>query len=82
MYKIIVNCEENDIVDIKCGGPRFLGYDFFVENEPEDFIEFIKNSLKENKQPLLSIYSINEENSKAKIWSKEEILKCIKDGYQ
>lgn len=79
--KIIVDCEDNDIVDIKCGGPRFLGYDFFVKTEEvEEVIDFIKEKLKENNQPLIRIFSTSG-SEKAELWTKEKIEKCIKDGY-
>lgn len=31
--KISVNCVANDPVDIRCGGPNYLGFDFFVEEK-------------------------------------------------
>ena len=31
--KICVNCVPNDPVDIRCGGPNYLGFDFFVREE-------------------------------------------------
>lgn len=80
--KIIVNCEENDIVDIKCGGPRFLGYDFFVnESESKDIINFIKEKLKEFNQPLLHIFCIDIRDESVELWSKDKISECIKKGY-
>ena len=82
MKKIIVNCEYNDPIDIKCGGPHILGYDFFIDDvNVEEYIVFIKEQLKINKQPLMEI-SIRDENREGvHIWNKEEIQKCIKEGY-
>lgn len=80
--KIIVDCEDNDIIDIKCGGPRFLGYDFFVNSEEVDeIISFIKEELKKNEQPLIRIFHVKETNLSVELWTKEKISKCIKDGY-
>ena len=31
--KISVDCVSNDPVDIRCGGPEFLGFDFYVREE-------------------------------------------------
>ena len=80
MKLIVVNCEENDIVDIKCGGPRYLGFDFIVnDNEVEEMTNFIKDTLKENNTPLISIYST--ETTSTNLWTKEKIKECIKEGY-
>lgn len=81
MVKIVVDCEENDIIDIKCGGPRILGYDFYVEDEKADeLVDFIKEMLKKYKQPLMGISKIPNVTC-TKAWDKEDIEKCIKEGY-
>ena len=42
--KIAVDCVHNDPVDIRCGGPLYLGFDFFVKKEETDeMIEYIMN---------------------------------------
>ena len=80
-----INCEENDSIDIKCGGAYILGYDFCIETD-EDNIEavkcFIVNTLKKYKQPLMSInvYDMSE-SLKPRLWTLREIEKCIKEGY-
>ena len=80
MKKIVIDCERNDIVDIKCGGPEYLGFDFFVEDENiENIITFIKEELKKNSLPLISINYYDTNNTK--VWTKEQISKCIKEGY-
>ena len=81
MTKIVVDCEENDIVDIRCGGPRILGYDFYVEDEEvKDLVKFIKEMLKKYNQPLMKIQTISNVTS-FYVWNKENIEKCIKEGY-
>ena len=80
MKKIVIDCERNDIVDIKCGGPEYLGFDFFVEDENiDEMILFIKEELKKNNLPLISINYYDTNNTK--IWTKEQISECIKEGY-
>lgn len=84
MRRIVVNCEYNKFGDICCGGPRFLGYDFFVdENEYdiEDMKSFIKDELHKNHFPLLDISDIAELQEGVKGWNKDMILECIKKGY-
>lgn len=79
MIKITVDCEENDSFDIKCGGASILGYDFYVETK-EGMEDFIREELKKNNQPCLSI-SFSEVNLTTKAWTKEMISECIKNGY-
>lgn len=31
--KICVDCVKNDPVDISCGGPDYLGFDFYVQKD-------------------------------------------------
>ena len=75
--KICVDCIENDPVDIRCGGPQYLGFDFYVEIDKKDgIIEFIKNKLVELDLPLKKIYCQEEkEISESKVWNSDRI--CI-----
>lgn len=81
MVAIVVDCKENDIVDIKCGGPTMLGYDFFVKEEDVDATkELIKTELQKNNQPLLNI-TTREAPVNAKLWTPDMIKECIIRGY-
>jgi len=80
MYKIIVNCEENDRADIRCGGPLFLGFDFFVKKDPEKVKKYIEDKLKENNLSYISIEIIDYGIPRA--WTLQEIKECIKKGYK
>ena len=77
--KICVNCVPNDPVDIRCGGPNYLGFDFFAKlEETEQMKKFIVVSLKELGIPLVSISENRIVNiSKDKVWDKNKILTCI-----
>ncbi len=88
--KIEVNCVNNDPVDIKIGGPYFLGFDFFVlESEVEAKIEFIKEHLLMENIPLINIVThdkIWNDNTEEfdyilltdqNIWNDERINNCI-----
>ena len=77
--KICVNCVPNDPVDIRCGGPNYLGFYFFVrEEETEQMKKFIIVSLKELEVPLENIYDNGIVNlPKEKVWDKKRILTCI-----
>lgn len=80
MRKIIVDCERNDPVDIRCGGPVTLGFDFFVnDEEADDMISFIKKELNKNKLPLMAINHYQCQDTTP--WTKEMIRNCIREGY-
>ncbi len=83
--RIIVDCETNDPVDVKCGGPLILGFDFFAREEVADkMIEEIKKLLDIYRMPLMQIKKVSEEAKKETLdyWEKiENIEKCIKEGY-
>ena len=78
-----VNCEPNDSVDIRCGGPPYLGYGFFVADDisQDEIISFIKQELKKNKQSFMSVSVSQKEVDEKVLWDKELISKCIKNGY-
>ena len=77
--QIYVDCIENDPVDVRCGGPEYLGFDFYVpETEKESMIEFIKDQLQEMELPLKNIYcGESSEQKENKIWTKERIIVCL-----
>lgn len=80
--KITVNCERNDPVDMKCGGPAVLGFDFYVDAD-EDMVDFIKSKLRENGLPVMSISVSKKEDEivEKNLWTKEKISECIRKGY-
>lgn len=83
--KITINCEENDSVDIRCGGPRILGFDFIVDAEEgkADIEKFIRDELRKNNRPCQSIHISGStcEVLPEHIWTHNMISKCIKSGY-
>ena len=78
--KISVDCVKNDPVDIRCGGPDYLGFDFFVKEELTDDMEkFIYLTLKNLNVPLIRIYTNGKKVLEEKeIWTKEKIVQSIK----
>lgn len=77
-----VDCVENDPQDIKCGGPEYLGYDFYISMEDNmSYIESqIKNWLKEYGKPFVSIsHEVIEDFNVSELWSSSNIEKCIKE---
>ena len=80
---ISVDCVPNDPVDIRCGGPVFLGFDFAVkEDETQEMMNLITECLNNNDVPLSNI-GISSKVSKPanKVWTKETIEKeIIKDA--
>lgn len=80
--KICIACQPNDSVDIKCGGPKYLGYDFYVKNEEiKEMISFIKTTCADLKVPIISLYYMNSNNKElSELWTKEKIYNCIKNN--
>lgn len=81
---IIVDCEENDSTDIKCGGAPILGYDFFVSPDEniEKLKEIIKETLKNNNLPLMEInVQIRKDFPVSNLWTVEKIKSYISEHH-
>ena len=80
--KIGVDCVSNDPVDIRCGGPEFLGFDFYVREEyTKEMTKFIIMTLDNLEVPLASIKVTGTTEVKEEdIWTKERIVKAIHDN--
>ena len=80
--RISVDCVENDPVDIRCGGPGYLGFDFNVAKEQKDEMkEYIVETLVQYKVPVLSIYASGDMLlSEEKVWTREAIKKVIQNA--
>lgn len=56
--RISVDCVANDPVDIRAGGPYYLGFDFNVkEEETEEMKKFIEMTLETFGIPLINLYT-------------------------
>ena len=77
--KIGVDCCPNDPVDRRCGGPDYLGFDFFVEKEKkEEMKEYIQETLNTLQVPLANIYEAGEYNLRPEsVWNHKRILAAI-----
>jgi hypothetical protein len=77
--KICVDVCRNDPVDIRAGGPEWLGFDFFVEDSLSDeMIKFIQVSLTHLNVPFANIYSVDKSVvNKTDVWNKERILEAL-----
>lgn len=76
---ISVDCCHNDPVDIRCGGPYYLGFDFFVRrHEEQEMVKFIIATIEELHVPLMSV-NIGDvvELTEDHVWTKERILASI-----
>ncbi len=78
--KICVDCVANDPVDMRCGGPDYLGFDFFVKEElTEDMQKFISVTLETLEVPLTRMYVGGRKTLGEKdVWTKERIVEAIK----
>lgn len=77
--QICVDCVANDPVDIRCGGPEYLGFDFFVrEEQAEEMKDFVLATLQNFMVPLKEIYisgslPLDEEH----VWDEKRIFEVI-----
>lgn len=78
--RISIDCVANDPVDVSCGGPDYLGFDFNVQKEQtEEMKKFISEALNSFNVPVDAIYSCGELNiPEEKVWTKERIVAAIK----
>lgn len=79
--KIGVDCVTNDPVDIRCGGPEFLGFDFNVrEEQTKEMTKFIIMTLDNLEVPLVSIkVTGTAEVKETDVWTKRRIVQAIHD---
>lgn len=77
--KIAVDCVSNDPVDIRSGGPYYLGFDFFVKTqELEEMKKFIAATLESFEVPLVNMYFDGTYNlNENKVWDKKRIVESI-----
>ena len=80
-YVDVTVCD-NDSVDIRCGGPSTLGFEFYVQvdEDPKDLEKFIRGCLREVRIPCQGItisrpYTKDHSN---KLWTRRMIKMCIK----
>ncbi len=76
--KIVVDCITNDPVDVRCGGPKVLGYDYFVKYEDaSELVGVITETLEEMALPIMSIRIEDEGKlrlSEKELWTKKRII--------
>ena len=81
--KIVVDCIENDPVDIRTGGSKILGYDYFVrQEEAPALIKLVSQTLEELKLPVMDIRVEDEGKlrlTEKEVWTKERIVQNLID---
>lgn len=76
--RISVNCVLNDPVEVLCGGPEFLGFDFAVrEEETTDLQNVILMALESNEVPVIRLNVGKTRATESSLWSSEQIIKEI-----
>lgn len=76
---IVIDSVENDSVDIKCGGPPWLGFDFTVDADED--MKALKTWLRgvaaKHGCPIQSLHTASKTVEVPKVWSREEMEKEI-----
>ena len=77
--RIAVSCVANDPVDIRCGGPEYLGFDFnVIEKNTEEMKKFITLTLETLEISLAHLYVRGTIEVEAKkVWDKNRIVEAI-----
>ena len=79
-WKVDVTCCPNDRVDIKCGGPGYLGFDFTVDASvsKKKWEKFLRKALAANDLPCMGISFERRsvEVAKRQLWSERKINKA------
>lgn len=80
--KYEVNCRPNNSVDIQCGGLVSISFDFYVDEKEsiEKVIAFLREELKKNSLPLMSMVIKGYHRFAPKVWTKKDIAECIKNS--
>ena len=79
--RVTINVEENDLLDIRCGGPAYLGYDFYVDADQtsKEVTQFLETVFKELNRSYRSLY-VSEgtyEVNKDHVWTFEKMKDYI-----
>lgn len=81
---VSVDVCENCSVDIRCGGPQFVGYDFCVAYEvpSKEVRSFIEKCLKESNLPCrgITISRSKREVPYKSVWTRKKIAKEIREN--
>lgn len=77
--KISVDCKKNDKEDVKCGGPLYLGFDFYVlEDKVDEMLSYVKQTFEDLGLYYERIYANKDAiYLRTKAWDKESIYNCI-----
>ena len=77
-----VDCAYNDIVDIKCGGPPRLGFDFYIDADLSQVkvTNWLKKALKAAGHDCLGVGALGtREVQKKDLWTQKKIWKCMNE---
>ena len=78
--RIGVNCVINDPVDVRCGGPQYLGFDVNVlDNQVAAMKTYIKATLDTFSVPFIEFTTKSVEVKKEQLWDQDRIFDCISD---
>lgn len=76
-----VTVKENDEQDIRCGGPRTLGFEFYVSRaeDTKALEKFLRAELEKNKLPCMGIrFGRPEFRAVSHLWTRSRMANCIK----
>lgn len=81
LYHVSIDVKQNDPVDIRCGGPHYLGFDFYIQEgefkgkTTKGITRSIELWLRKEKFSYVNIRV--REIKPHKIWTKAMIKECL-----
>ena len=76
-----INLCDNDSVDIRCGGPDTLGFNFHLDGSisKKEWESIIREELAKKEFPIQSIFIGRPEMLSGKKWSINAVKRCIRN---
>jgi hypothetical protein len=78
-----VSSEMNDPVDVKCGGPAVLGYDFYInpDEDTRNIETLIRRCMRKKNQPIMGVsFDVEKDYPVKNLWTRKMIEDCIKNN--
>ena len=75
-----INLCRNDSVDVRCGGPSVLGFDFHLDSKlsEKEWLRLIREEIAKKRFPLEGISITRPRLWAGKVWTPLAVRRCIR----
>ena len=78
---VVVDTRENDPVDVRCGGPQYLGFDFTVQADQANAIAVrVRTELDTARVKYIRVHTTQEFETQDRCWDLCEIIEEIRSA--